>query len=218
MSGITTDIVTHLVATGFEADVAALLAQHARRVAVARGDNLFREGDVCESFFLVLSGSFKVRKIAPDGHEMVLYRLDKGDECNLTSACLLGGHRYPAEAVAESDSEVLLVSRGDFSRLVEHQPQFRAMVFKDIDKGMNILLELVQEVAFEQMDRRLAATLLKQSQGSQIIRMTHQELASDLGTAREVVSRLLKEFERHGWVRLRRGLIEVLDRAALARI
>lgn len=218
MPSIAIDVVDHLIASGLDSEMARLLARHAHITGLQKGEALFRTGDVCDSFILVISGALKVQKITPDGHEIVLYRVDKGEECTLTSTCLLGGHYYPAEAVAESESEVLLLSRSHFFQLLEQQPLFRSMIYKNIEHGMSGLLDLVQEVAFDQMDHRLAVALLKQSHSDAIIQTTHHDLASDLGTAREVVSRLLKEFEHHGWVKLHRGSIEIVDKRALTKL
>lgn len=218
MPSITMDIAAHLVANGLDSELARVLARHSRIAGFKRGEVLFGEGDVCDSFIHVVSGSLKVRKLTPDGHEIVLYRVESGQECNLSSTCLLGGHHYPAEAVAESEGEVLLLSRNRFFQLIDQQPLFRSKVFKNIEHGMSDLLDLVQEVAFDHMDHRLAVALLKQSHGDAVIKTTHHELALDLGTAREVVSRLLKEFERQGWIKLRRGMIEIVDQDALAKL
>jgi CRP/FNR family transcriptional regulator len=218
MPSITTDIAAHLIDSGFDGGVARELAHHSHITGLQKGEVLFRAGDVCDSFILVISGNLKVQKLTPDGHEIVLYRVDKGEECTLTSTCLLGGHYYPAEVVAESESEVLLLSRSHFFQLLEQQPLFRSMIYKNIEHSMSGLLDLVEEVAFDQMDHRLATALLKQSHSDAIIQTTHHDLASDLGTAREVVSRLLKEFEHHGWVKLHRGSIEIVDRDALAKL
>ena len=217
MAAVAIDIAAHLMECGFDGGLARELARHARIVRLPKGEMVFHEGDVCDSFLLVVSGCLKVQKIASDGREIVLYRVEKGEECTLTSACLLGGHNHAAEAVAETESEVLLLPRISFFQLLEHQPQFRSIIFKNIEHGMSGLLDLVQEVAFDQMDHRLAAALLKQSHDA-IVKTTHHELASDLGTAREVISRLLKEFEHHGWVKLNRGSIEIVDKEALTEL
>lgn len=214
---MTTEGMARLAASGIEADLALLLARHARSVRLARGEWLFREGDECDSFVVVISGSLRIQKMSDHGHELALSRVESGQECNLASICLLGGRRYPAEAVAEQESELLLVSRSDFFRLLEQQPGFRSLIYKNIEHGMTELLGLVQEIAFEQMDHRLAAALLKRSHMESVVKATHMELALELGTAREVISRLLKGFERDGWIRLRRGQIEIVDRGALAR-
>jgi CRP/FNR family transcriptional regulator len=215
---MTTESVASLVASGFDNGLAELLVHHSRIIGLSKGEVLFREGDACESFVVVISGCLNVQKVTPDGHEMVLYRVEAGQECNLATTCLLGGDYYPAESVAEVESEVLLLPRSAFFQLLERQSQFRSLVFKNIEHGMIDLLDLVQTVAFDQMDHRLAALLVKRSHDGAVVETTHKELAAELGTAREVVSRLLKEFEHHGWVKLHRGLIEVVDKGALAKL
>lgn len=212
---MTTEGMARLVASGIEGDLALLLARHARTIRLARGEWLFREGDECDSFVVVISGSLRIQKMSEHGHELMLSRVEHGQECNLASICLLGGEHYAAEAVAEEESELLLVPRSDFFRLLEQQPRFRSLIYKNIEHGMTELLELVQEVAFDQMDQRLAAALLKRSHTGVVVKATHMELALELGTAREVISRLLKRFEHNGWIELHRGQIKIVDRGAL---
>lgn len=212
------DGVATLIASGFGGDLARLLVRHSRAVTLPRGDCLFREGDDCESFVFVISGSLKIQRPTPEGHELVLYRVDAGQECHLASACLLGGERYSATAVAEEASEVLIIPRSDFFQLLEQQPDFRAFIYRNIEHGMTELLDLVQEVAFDPMVHRLAVVLIKRSHAGAVVATTHEELALELGSAREVISRLLKGFEHKGWVRLHRGLIEIVDSVALAKL
>lgn len=178
------------------------------------GEYAWREQDECEHFLLVTSGSLRVQKSSENGGIITLYHLLPGESCELTISCLLAGEPYSAEAVAEQPSTLALIPEARFQEALIRSPKFREYVFSRIGKGMNELVTLVEEVAFGQMECRLARCLLELSQDDEIT-STHQALAEELGTAREVISRLLKKFERREWVRLHRGRIEIIDREIL---
>ncbi len=203
---------------GLDTEQLKSIAQQTTVLTLLQGKSLFREGDSCKNYYFVITGMLRIQKVTPSGNELILYRLKKGQECNLTNTCLLGGEHYNAEAVAEVPSMVAQLPKAEFDQALAKIPEFRETIFQNIRHGMNSLLNLVQEVAFDNMDHRLAVVLLKHGSESPIIKTTHQALASELGTAREVVSRLLKEFERHGWVKLSRGKIEVIDPQQLANV
>jgi len=190
-------------------------AQAARIVTVEGGRAVFRERDTCANFLLVLEGSVRVQRTAVNGQVITLYHLEAGQACELTTACLLGGHCYPAEGIAETRVRAALIGKAHFHAAVAQSPKFSRYVFASIDKGVTGLITLVEEVAFGHMDRRLAHCLMQKARSGDQVDATHQELAEELGTAREVVSRVLKDFERRGWVRLCRGQVQLRDRAAL---
>lgn len=192
--------------------------QSALVITQPAGATLFRDGDACQYYFLMLEGVARVRKVSENGHEITLYRIQPGQVCELTTSCLLAGADYSAEAVAEVDVRVLLVPKVSFYEAVTGSPEFRKFVFASLDQGMHELVHLLEEVAFGHVDYRLARHLLDLAGTQQSVRSTHYHLAAELGTAREVVSRQLKEFERHGWVKLSRGNIEILNRSALNKL
>jgi CRP/FNR family transcriptional regulator len=172
------------------------------------GQVLFTAGERCHGLPLVLSGSVKVQMTGVSGHSIVLYRMGADDICTLSIGCLMTGRGYRAEAVVEEETEAAMIPRGLFDRLLEQSPEFRLGIMESYGRRLDDLMLLVEEVAFRRMDERLAEWLAaRAAQGT--IAITHQELAIELGTAREVVSRLLKELERRGQVRLSRGRIDV---------
>lgn len=173
---------------------------------VSGGTVLFRDGDVCQGYVFVLKGSVRVQKMDPEGREIVLYRVEDGQTCMLTTACLLSGREYPAEGVAEENTELALLSPERLDALLA-DTAFRRFVLSMISERVADLMALIEDVAFGRMDVRLARRLLELANGSDRLCLTHQQLATELGTAREVVSRLLKDFERRGLVELRRGSI-----------
>ncbi len=190
-----------------------LLAQ-AQRVSVPAGSLLFDERSPCQAFPLILVGAIRVAKCAASGRELPLYRVTPGETCIITSACLLGRADYNARGMAEGETEMVLLPRAAFLALIE-QPQFRDFVFQLFSQRIAELMQLVEEVAFRKLDQRLAAALLGRGRR---VHITHQQLADELGSVREIVSRLLKSFAEQGLVAMGREQLEILDPAGLRRV
>ena len=179
------------------------------------GTVMFDERNPCQAFPMLIEGTLRVVKSAPNGREMQLYRVVPGEACVLTSSCLLGNSPYSARGIAETELTVVTLSQPLFSRLLaEHEP-FRTYVFSLFAERISELMQLVEAVAFQHLDQRLAALLLGKGR---IIRTTHQGLAEELGSVREIVSRLLKNFADQGLVALERERIEVLNPQGLREI
>ena len=181
-------------------------------VNLAAGSVVFDEEQTCQGFPLLLSGSVRVIKASPNGRELQLYRVRPGESCILTSSCLLGRDRYHARGIVEQDAELVLLPASAFRTLVSSSEPFRNYVFDLFSGRITDLMQLVTAVAFQKTDQRLAALLANKPSP---IHATHQALADELGSVREIVSRLLKNFAEQGWVKLGREQIEVLDRTAL---
>ncbi len=176
---------------------------------------IFDENQACQGFPLLLSGSVRVIKAAANGRELRLYRVCPGESCILTSSCLLGHTQYHARGIAEEDTEMVLLAPAVFAELLStHQP-FRDYVFSLFSERLTDMMELVTAVAFQKLDQRLAALLVSRPSP---INATHQALADELGSVREIVSRMLKQFAEQGWVKLGREQIEVIDAQALRRL
>ncbi|MBI4968362.1 MAG: Crp/Fnr family transcriptional regulator [Rhodospirillales bacterium] len=204
---------------GFEAlepEARRLAESQARPVSASAGQVLFRAGGPCQAYLVVEEGVVRVQKTAASGREIVLYRVEAGQTCVLTTACLLGRRDYDAEGIAETDIRALALPVPAFESLMAGSAAFRRFVFQSYASRVSDLLLLIEEVAFGRIDARLAQCLLARQDGAGRIAATHQELAVELGTAREVVSRQLKEFERQGWVRLARGRLDLVQPRALA--
>ncbi|MTJ80436.1 MAG: Crp/Fnr family transcriptional regulator [Telmatospirillum sp.] len=201
--------------SGLGSEARALLAGGARQTSFAPGAVLFREGAPCESFLLLLDGRIRIQKVGPSGREIVLYRVTGGESCFLTTSCLMAGEAYSAEGVAETPVRAAILPASLFQRLLGLSPEFRRFVFGACGERLADLLCLVQEMAFVRIDVRLARALLGWPASQGVIRVTHQQLAAELGSAREVISRQLKTFERQGWVELNRGSIRLCQPDAL---
>jgi len=188
-----------------------------KAMKVPKGTVLFRDGDACQGYVFVLNGSVRVQKMDLEGREIVLYRVEDGQTCMLTSACLLGDKPYPAEGIAEVETELVLIPASRFDELLSNS-EFRKFALSMISDRIADLMALIEDVAFGRMDVRLARRLLELDNGSHTLRLTHQQLATELGTAREVISRILKDFERRSLLSLRRGEVSLSDIAAMKHI
>jgi CRP/FNR family transcriptional regulator len=185
-----------------------------RTTTVPGGAVLFDEKQPCLGFPFVLDGAIRVSKPAANGRELPLYRVLPGESCIISSSCLLGHADYNARGVATADTTLALLPRPLFDALLA-DPGFRGFVFHLFAERMAELMQLIEEVAFRKLDQRLAALLLGRGR---VVRATHQQLADELGSVREMVSRLLKGFAEQGLVALSREQIEILDATGLRRI
>src|SRR5512135_917301 len=181
---------------------------------VPAGSTMFGPRSPCTGFPLVLEGSVRVVQRYPNGRELQLYRVKPGESCLLSGSCLLGSTDYDASGIAESDVELLVLPPDEFNALVAEDETFRRHVFSLFGERFAAVLQIVEAVAFQKLDRRLAALLVGREAGGDVS-ATHQMLADELGSVREIVSRLLRTFEDRGWVDLGRERIHIVDRDAL---
>ncbi|MEO3430839.1 Crp/Fnr family transcriptional regulator [Pelagibius sp. CAU 1746] len=195
-----------------------LIAERAQAISLPAQTTVFAPGLPAENFLLVLDGTVRVQQVSSGGREIVLYRVTGGESCIMTTACLLSQDTYNAEGITETPVQAVAVPKAAFDELMARSAEFRRFVFSDYSSRITDLLHVVEEVAFERIDKRLAQKLLDRADESGQLNATHQDLAVELGTAREVVSRHLKEFQRRGWLELTRGQIALAERAALERL
>lgn len=169
---------------------------------------IYSEGDPCSAIAFFLSGEIRVYKAGSSGREITLYEIGRGETCILNASCILAGMSYPANAVTIRGGEMLLVPAGDFRRLIGKYETMRDFVFTLLSRRLTSVMTLIEEVAFGKMDVRLLDYIKEKSDNGKLV-ATHQKIADDLGTSREVVSRLLKDFEREEKVILSRNLIQL---------
>ncbi|MDP1633271.1 MAG: Crp/Fnr family transcriptional regulator, partial [Gallionellaceae bacterium] len=174
-----------------------MLLASAMVMTIPDGTVIFDENQPCQGFPLLVSGSIRVLKASPNGRELQLYRVSPGESCILTSSCLLGHTRYHARGIAESTLEMVLLPAPSFHTLLGEHEAFRDYVFHLFSDRLTDLMQLVSAVAFQKLDQRLAALLVAKANP---INTTHQALADELGSVREIVSRLLKNFAEQGWI------------------
>ncbi len=201
-----------------EAPIKATLMERSAIMDLPRGTVLFGPGKSPENMLFLLDGSVRVQQTSESGREIVLYRIHAGESCVLTTACLLAYDDYSAEGIAETDIRAAAIPRSVFDDLVAGSAPFRNFVFEAFSKRITDLFLMIDEVAFQRIDVRLAQKLRELVGEAETIKTTHQQLSVELGTAREVISRQLQEFQRRGWIMQSRGVITVKDGAALSKL
>ena len=179
------------------------------------GQVAFRKGDVCKNFILVIDGCVRVQLSSQGGREVTLYRVRPGDTCALTTSCLIGKEDYPAEGIVEEDVTALMVPDDEFRQALLDSETFRLFVFRGFSGRLCAIVSRMESVTLKTIDERLILQLLK-GDSDVLSNVTHQSLATEIGTAREVVSRKLRRFEDEGLIRSSRGQIKILDRERLS--
>ncbi|MBK8821465.1 MAG: Crp/Fnr family transcriptional regulator [Anaerolineales bacterium] len=185
--------------------------QAASFARIPAGHDVFLEGDRVESIALLISGVVRVYKIGETGREITLYRFGNGSSCILTANAILSQKTFPAVATVEQDAEAVMIPADVFRDWVKRHDLWREFIFDLLSQRLFTVMAIIDEVAFRRMDRRVASLLLSQARKQNPLRITHQEIASELGSSREVISRLLEDFVSDGSIRSGRGTVEVLD-------
>lgn len=187
------------------------LKNRASLVHIPAGKDVFLEGDEIEAIAFLISGSVRVYKIGETGREITLYRFGNGSSCILTANAILSSGTFPAIATVEQDAEAVLIPAAAFRDWVRRYDPWRDFVFDLLSQRLSSMMAVLDEVAFQRMDRRVASYLAAQARMENPVRTTHQKIASELGSSREVISRLLEDFVIEGSIRAGRGTIEVVD-------
>lgn len=182
---------------------------------IPAGRDVFIEGDRVDGIALLISGVVRVYKIGETGREITLYRFGLGESCILTVNAILNQKNFPAIASVEKEAEAVMIPAQIFREWVRRYDLWRDFVFELLSQRLSSVIMIVDEIAFRRMDVRIASLLLNRSQIQNPIHMTHQEIASELGSSREVISRLLEDFSEQGIIRSGRGKVEILDTNAL---
>lgn len=187
-------------------------------VAVPAGTQVFAPGQSADNLLLLVDGTMRVQQRSETGREVFLYRVNAGESCVLTTACMLAFEEYSADGIAETDVSAVAIPRATFDDLVARSPVFREFVFAAFSRRITDLFSLIDDIVFQRVDVRLAARLLEMAGAGDVVEATHAVLARELGTAREVVSRILSEFGRRGWVAQARGEVRLTGREGLERL
>lgn len=191
-----------------------VLGQQSVWLSVPSGTTLFEEQAPCQGFPLVLSGEVRVARGSAQGRSLELYRVGPGELCVVSASCLFGQHLLSAHGETTAATRLAVLPPAAFDACCAHEP-FRRFVFGVFADRLADLMALAEAVAFQRLDQRLAAALLGHGE---VLHTSHQALADELGTVREMVTRLLRRFERAGWLSLGRERIELRDAGALRRI
>jgi len=197
----------------------ALLAREIQAQAfyarIPAGRDVFLEGDPAEAIALLISGAVRVYKIGETGREITLYRFGLGESCILTANAILSSQSFPAIATVEREAEAVMIPADVFRDWVKRHDLWREFVFDLLSARLSTVMALVDQVAFQRMDRRIAALLLARARLQHPLHITHQEIAAELGSSREVISRILEDFAQRGWVTAGRGVVEITQTAEL---
>jgi CRP/FNR family transcriptional regulator len=211
-------------------ELGADVLRSAERRTISKGTVLYEQGTPCPLVPFILAGTVRVYKVGESGREITLYRVEAGQTCVLSCSCALSDveGKLPAIAVAETDVSMLAVPSYQFRRLLKAHPALLQMINSVFTERLSEMMMVVEEVAFQRVDLRLAEWLLRATEPSagasgasrerpaaDHVSLTHAQLAVELGSAREVISRILKDFERRGFVHLGRGRVDLADRAGL---
>jgi len=185
-------------------------AAAAQVVELPRGHQIYWQGDACQGIAFLLAGAIRVYKCSENGREISLYEIVPGETCILNASCIIGRQGYPANAITLADCRALLIPAATFRSLMATHEALRIFIYALLGQRLAEIMELVEEVAFRRMDERLRDYLLEKSANG-VLRATHQTISNDLGTSREVVTRLLRDLEQRGEVHVSRNEISLLS-------
>lgn len=181
------------------------------RVHIEAGECVFSPGDACHQFVYIIKGSIRVTLLSETGNEVLLYRLGANDTCVLTTSCLLGNNAYSAYAVAEEEIDLLSMPETVFLDSLNKSEEFRSFVFASFSSRLAAMMAKIEEVTFQPISNRLANALLKRPREGDKVIVTHEELAAEIGTAREVISRKIAQWQKQGLVDRGRGHLLLID-------
>jgi CRP/FNR family transcriptional regulator, anaerobic regulatory protein len=194
------------------ADFVDTFFQNVEYMQLPAGVSICDEGQQCAHLAMVMEGVGRVYKLSPSGREITLYRINSGESCVLTASCIMSQNTFPAMAATETAISAILVSPKNVREWFCKDPEWQKFIFGLLSFRLNDIISVVEEVAFKRIDVRIAEQLVRNlGQGNRVLLKTHAELAADVGSSREVISRILKDFAERGLVNLTRGSIEVID-------
>jgi CRP/FNR family transcriptional regulator len=199
-----------------DSQIAREFRQAAYFARIPAGKDIFLEGDSVQAIALMLSGNVRVYKIGEQGREITIYRFGLGESCILTANAIMNQQRFPAVALVETDAEAVMIPADTFRDWIRRYDEWRNFLFDLLSQRLASVMAIVDEVVFHRMDARIAALVLRRTNEGNVLQITHQEIAAELGTSREVVSRILEGFDSAGLIGSSRGQIEILDAEALA--
>lgn len=185
---------------------------------IKQGQSLFCLGDACSHYVIVQSGTVRVELLSDSGQQLLLYRIEPGQSCVMTTSCLLGRADYFAQAISETDVGMIFLHQSVFQHQLTESTEFRDFVFNGFAERLASLLGRTAALTTSTVDQRLAAVLITNSEGSSSgnsLDLTHSQLAIEIGSSREVVSRRLAVFEKNQLIERHRGHIQILDREKL---
>lgn len=194
------------------------LKEHSVKLTFSRGQQILHAEDQCSYLPIVLAGNLRVYRSHSTGREVTLYHIGRGESCFLTMNCILLQQRFPAWARAEEYTEALMVEAKAMQRWRDRYPFWQKYIFEVAASRLISVISVLSDIAFGRVDERVAQFLLQRynDSGQNELHITHQDIANELGTAREVVTRALRALEEESAIKIGRGSIKVVDAALLA--
>lgn len=197
-----------------------LVESNLHNTSFKKGELIPKKSESCFGIIFVKKGSLRVHIISEDGRDVTLYRIKEGEMCMLSSSCVLDAITFEVHIEAEKNTEIINIPSNIFKRIMEENIYVKAFMYEGIAARFSDVMWIMQQILFAGIDNRIAVFLIKESEeiGKDKIKITHEQLAKYIGSAREVVSRMLKYFEQEGFVSLGRGSIEILKKGELINI
>ena len=197
----------------FEADLLIALKSRGREINLKEGEFLLNPGQIVRVIPIVLSGTLKISRLDAEGHELFLYYIHPNESCAMTFTCCMEQHSSEIRAVAEEDSVVLIIPVVEMDEWMQKYPSWKSFVMKTIRLRFTELLTMIDQIAFQRLDERLVHYLKEKSRTiqSRVINISHEQIATDLSSSREVISRLLKRLEHDSKLVLYRNQIKLLS-------
>ena len=185
-----------------------------------QGYNVHSSSEECTGLIIVRSGELRVYMLSEDGREITLYRLFENDVCVLSASCVIESITFDVFIDAEEDSEIIIVNSGALNEIVSDNIYAECFMLKKATERFSEVMWVMQQILFFKADRRVAIFLIDEMNKtkSAMLNITHDKIARYIGSAREVVSRILKYFEREKIVKIHRGGLEVIDKTALMKL
>lgn len=195
------------------------ICRNSYSITYPKGKNI-HDGSECSGVILVRSGSLRLYIMSEEGKDITLYRLQKGDLCMLSASCVLSAVTFEVFIDAEEESECCVVGGPAFAAVSERNPDVRIFALETAVSRFSDVMWVMQQILFMSMDKRLAIFLSDEAvrTGSDTIALTHGQIARYIGSAREVVSRMLKYFASEGIVKVSRGGVTILDKKRLRKL
>lgn len=201
-----------------DAEIARDFQREAYYAQIPAGREIFFPGDEVDAIALLVSGSVRVYKVGDTGREITLYRFIAGESCILTANAILNNQSFSAIASVEEDAEAIMIPAQSFKNWVNKYEIWREFLYNLLAQRLSSVLEIVDEVTFGRMDARIAMFLLERVNEQNSLTITHQEIADELGSSREVISRILGNLADKQLIQLGRGSIEILDSESLRKL
>ena len=185
-----------------------------------RGKIINGSSEICLGFFFVIFGKIRVYMISDEGKEATLFKIGSGETCLLSASCAIEQITFDTQMVAEEDLKLFVIRAGDFAKLTDENVHARCFMFETLTKRFSMVMEAMQKLLFERVERRISSYLMEECEksGTSEVISTQEEIAQRINSAREVVARTLKRFERKGLVETKRGSVKILDMKGMKEI